>query len=68
MYELKLPLSCDTYHFVGKKPTVVIFPDERVVTARKKRGKISRKKREPEEAEGREEKQAQRAYKREAKM
>jgi hypothetical protein len=38
------------------------------VTARKKRGKISRKKREPEEAEGREEKQAQRAYKREAKL
>ncbi|MDR1565059.1 MAG: hypothetical protein LBS74_08895 [Oscillospiraceae bacterium] len=30
MDELKLPLSCATYHFVGKKPTAVIFSDERV--------------------------------------
>ena len=30
MDEFKLPLSCDTYHFVGKKPTAIIFSDERV--------------------------------------
>jgi hypothetical protein len=30
MIEFKLPLSCDGYHFVGKKPTAVIFADERV--------------------------------------
>jgi hypothetical protein len=30
MVELKLPLTAETYHFVGRKPTAVVFGEERI--------------------------------------